>query len=140
MWGKVKFFRKKEFKKDPDKVVPTLVFLMDKIRQASGWPIIIHVAWDDSGHSPHSYHYKGMAVDFHWKADLQKFSYIEQFALLSQFRQIGAIGFYPFWSHPGWHIDVRSGDQRILWYRDQKEKYHYGLDELLKVLLGGING
>lgn len=135
MWEKVKHFKREEFKKDPDKVIPSLVFLMDEIREASGFPIIIHVAWDDSGHTPKSLHYKGMAVDFHWKADLNKFSYLEQFCLLSQFRKIGAIGFYPFWNNPGWHIDIRSNLVRTVWYRDENGVYRYGINNLTRVLV-----
>ena len=133
-WNEIKHFRREEFKKDPDKISPQLVKLMDGIREVSGFPIVIHVAWDDSGHAPNSYHYKGLAVDFHWVASLDRFPYLEQFLLLSQFREIGGIGFYPHWNHPGWHIDLRPSTYRMLWFRDAKGKYHYELFNLFEEL------
>jgi len=134
IWSHVKYFKRDEWKKNPDKVSAKLIYTLDLIRETSGWPIIVHVAWDDSGHSPHSLHYHGMAVDFHFQTDLKKFPFIDQFNVISLFRGIGGIGFYPYWNHPGWHIDLRDGEQRLIWYRDKKGKYIYDPYKVLQVI------
>lgn len=138
-WTQIKNFKKEEWKKDPSKTHPTLILTLDQIREKTkeilpplGAPIIIHVAWDNSGHSPNSYHYKGMAVDFHFKQNT--LTYLEQLTLLLSFNQLGAIGFYPTWNNPGWHIDIRTKNPKILWSRINN-KYHYGIKGILK----GIN-
>lgn len=139
-WKKVKHFLPQEWKKDPDKVAPELVYVTDairgetiKYRPPKGVMMIIHVAWDFSGHSSKSYHYTGLAVDFHFKdyQEMKHFTYWEQFILLSSFRELGGIGFYPDWKHPGWHIDLRNRNPRLLWSRING-KYRYGIDAILR--------
>lgn len=140
-WKDIKYFKKEEWVKDPNKVASELVYVLDDIREETiklrppkGVPIVIHVAWDDSGHAPKSYHYTGLAVDFHFKKlDKNPLTYIEQFLLLSSYRQIGGLGFYPDWAHPGWHADLRIRNPRLLWTRIMGN-YEYGIDAMLKGL------
>ena len=135
-WEQVKHFSPTEWRKDWTKVDPNLILTLDKIRDVVGqlYPgtkILIHVAWEDSGHSPKSYHYTGLAVDFHF--DVPKnvdFNYLKQFMLLNSFREFGGIGFYPHWNHPGWHVDLRDRKPALYWFRDKDGKYHYGLDAI----------
>lgn len=133
-WTQIKYFRPEEWQKDPERVSPTLVKVLDEIRRVSLFPIVIHVAWDWAGHSPKSFHYSGLAVDFHWAVDPKEFSYGEQFMLLSSFRELGGIGFYPYWNNPGWHVDLRDRNPRLLWYRDENGNYVYGYKEIIKAL------
>ena len=104
-WSKVRHFNVGEFGPRADLVDPTLVHIMDELRERSGWAIRINVAWAEKGHSKKSYHYTGQAIDFAFLGG----SSLEQYCFMREFREIGGIGFYPEWNTPGWHIDLRSG-------------------------------
>jgi hypothetical protein len=106
-----------------------LVVLLDQIREEAGCQIVIHEAWAASGHSPKSYHYTGQAVDFSFRG----LSGPEQYCLLSGFRRIGGIGYYPRWIHPGWHVDLRNGLGRLQWVHSEAG-YRYGYRAMAKAL------
>lgn len=118
-WTKVKNFTQKEFRYDPEKVAPELVYLLDDFRALLGQRVYINVAWSSSGHSPKSFHYTGMAVDFHCKEE----NYLDQYALLREFHQLRGVGFYPEWAIPGWHVDLRT--EPLQWIF-RNNAYHYG--------------
>lgn len=122
-WSRVRHFTPDEWKQDSDRVAPELVYLLDDVRERAGVPIVIHEAWAEDGHSDKSWHYKGEAVDFHLKG-LTPF---QQFEILNEFNEIGAIGWYPGWNHPGWHVDIRPmlTGTRLYWWRDEHGAYHY---------------
>lgn len=129
-WAAIRYFRPEEWRYDPEKVVPALVMLLSELRSRAGVPIVIHEAWADKGHSEKSYHYRGMAVDFHFEGNL---SYLEQFAHIVAL-QFGGIGFYPGWHRPGWHVDLRAAqDSRLFWTR-QRGEYKYGPNAIARVL------
>jgi len=131
-WDKIRHFDPEEWGKDPHRVAPALVYTLDEIRHQAGVKIIIHVAWDDGGHSQKSYHYTGLAVDWHF--DDPDFPILEQFALISSFPDIGGIGFYPGWKpYPGWHTDLRVVVPRLLWTR-RGGKYFYGSREIVRAM------
>jgi len=114
---------------------PNLVVAMDNIRGIARVPAVIHVCWDDGGHSEKSYHYTGQAVDFHFSDQGQSPLY-ELLCILSV-PQIGGIGFYPQWSpRPGWHVDIRdwSADGKLYWVA-RDGKYQYGQDAITQALL-----
>jgi hypothetical protein len=58
---------------------------------------------------------------------------MEQFAILSSFRRIGGLGWYPKWITPGWHVDLRLGDERLCWVRNAKGTF-YGCQDLVRAL------
>lgn len=131
-WNEIKYFSKWEWKKDPDKATPELVQAMDQIRELVGVPAIIHVCWDDGGHSERSFHYTGQAVDFHFADQGQ--SYWRELLAIMSVPRIGGIGFYPFWSpRPGWHIDIRSDKLRTFWMRLDGE-YQYGVEKIVAAI------
>lgn len=113
-------FKVNEWVKNPSKVNTGLVLALEAVRVKAGVPIHIHVAWDDGGHATHSYHYKGMAVDFHFDLGLTPLQQLE--AILSVPELVG-IGWYPEWAHHGWHVDIREGD-RLYWVQ-KKGQYIY---------------
>lgn len=128
-WSEVKFFKREEWRKDPDKVDPMLVKTLDEIRDLAGVPIKINVAYSQSGHSNSSYHYKGEAVDFVFLGEL---SFKQQYKILNTHDKLGGIGFYPNWSSgPGWHVDLRP--DKLRWIK-RNGNYIYCEDELLKAL------
>jgi uncharacterized protein YcbK (DUF882 family) len=135
-WSKLRYFVKAEFKDNPDKVDKAIVLLMDDIRHyaAMQYPdrdvrCYIHVAWEQSGHAPKSYHYTGQAVDFHFTG----LSVQEQFGILSACREIGGLGFYPNWNNPGWHLDLRPNTFRLTWLC-HRHNYTYGPNVIIDFL------
>lgn len=113
-------FRLGEWRKDSSKVDARLCSALEAVRIAGGVPIIIHVAWDNAGHAPASYHYKGQAVDFHFAPALPR---EKQLAAILGVHELGGIGWYPDWAHPGWHVDLRQGP-RLFWV-GKSGKYTY---------------
>lgn len=135
LWKGVKHFSRDEWKDDPSKAAPELVLLMDKIRGFAGQPIIIHVCWAKDGHSEKSYHYTGAAVDFHFESGTEPISYWREFVMLSRFRDLGGIGFYPHWEpRPGWHVDIRNAFRRRYWVRKKNGEYRYDDEAIVKHL------
>jgi len=103
-----KHFARSEWRKNPDLVDASLIDKLDAARDLAGLPIHIHVAWDNDGHSPNSYHYRGEAVDFHFDPGLTHSRELEILETVG----FGGIGFYPEWRpRPGWHADIRQGRQ-----------------------------
>jgi len=101
------------------------------------WPMVIHNAYATSGHSRDSYHYEGMATDFHFKTDasLQEQVIKLGWALLDlRLSKFMGIGIYPNWSNPGFHIDSRGIKQR--WVRVNGE-YVYGMDKMRDIVCNG---
>jgi len=129
-WGRVRFFKKDEWLKDPDKVSPDLVLAMDRLREVAGVPILIHVAWEESGHATKSYHYQGLAVDFHFATGM---TCQEEYRVITDLGLFGGVGFYPHWKpRPGWHVDLRKDQLR--WVQNKDKTYAYGRDALTRAL------
>lgn len=115
-----KHFARSEWRKNPDLVDASLIDKLDAARDLAGLPIHIHVAWDNDGHSPNSYHYRGEAVDFHFTPGLPHSRELEILETVG----FGGIGFYPEWRpRPGFHVDIRTG-KLARWIR-AKGVYRY---------------
>ena len=146
-WQKIKHFAAAEFPKNPDAMVLETVLAMDHLREISGESISIHVGWENDGHSTNSYHYKGLAVDFHFSTHKD---FAQQLAWIEAVPEFGGIGFYPDWKpHAGWHIDLRpkANGARLYWVGQRvtvldpktkrpvrKQVYTYDKGMLLKLL------
>ena len=103
-WKRVRHFSPNENWGDPNKIVPELVYRLDAFREYLGKKIHINCGWDTKGHTPHSQHYIGRAVDISF------FSHtVDLFSLYLAAERFGfnGIGLYPDWSYPGLHLDVR---------------------------------
>ena len=124
----MKYFKREEFRHAPERTSPLLMGTMDRLRALAGVPIHIHVAWSDAGHSPNSMHYKGKACDFHFDG----LSPLEQFACISCFPGFNGVGYYPWWNHPGWHVDLRV--PRLYWTSPAQGKYIYDMKALLRTI------
>lgn len=136
-WHKVKHFGREEWVKDPDKISHNVVYLADRMRDAAGVPIVVHVAWDDGGHAENSSHYAdpqtGLAYgfDFHFVG----WPVLDQWLFAERFPWCG-IGVYPFWRNPGLHCDLHSPDRPgRRWWRDEHGVYRPLDRELLRLLL-----
>ena len=119
-WKRIKYFTRKEWEPNADKVNPNLIFTLDAMREFCGKPVMIHCAFETSGHSENSYHYQGEAVDFHIKGlDL-----LEQYLVAEMFNP-GGLGVYPYWNNSGLHFDLRLPKEwrGSRWWRDKEGRY-----------------
>jgi len=75
--------------------------------------MIIHCG-TQGRHCENSYHYKGLAADFHFKPPNGSINFLNQvdhlcrFLAEMQLTDSTALGLYPQWRHPGFHLDVRG--------------------------------
>lgn len=106
----IKHFKWDEFGPRPEKNNKLLMLAMDKLRDISETPIIIHCTWDDGGHSEKSYHYTGNACDFHF---FKHRDFVQQYEWIKMIPEFKGIGFYPQWNNVGWHVDLR--DKMVKW-------------------------
>jgi len=126
-WKTIKHFNPKEKWGDPEKMDYRLVWMLDRLREKIGKPIIIHCGYATDGHAENSYHYKGQAVDFHveggafnfhegWKSVTLEFRNRRMdrkvFFMQEKFWFLG-LGIYPHWNNPGFHLDL--GPARSWW-------------------------
>lgn len=133
-WDAVRHFDPEEFD-DPEEpgshkyIYPATVYLLDTIREKTGWAIITHnkyglrgcVCVRPDGHSPTSLHYVehgASAVDFHFDAPHADIRHQAAAVLRSGFP---GIGIYTAWRWHGrrlpigFHVDQRTRSQ--VWRR-----------------------
>ena len=125
MWDKIRHLPREEWKDDPDKVLPDLVYLLEEVRVDSDVPVVIHVAYEKGGHVQDSSHYAvatefASGVDFH----MVGLSLLDQWLFVERY-PFNGIGIYPFWNQPGLHADLRrlGRDHPHLgkrWWRDDR--------------------
>ncbi|NCC25400.1 MAG: hypothetical protein EOM25_09450 [Deltaproteobacteria bacterium] len=135
-WSAIRHFERSEWGPKPEWVAWELIETLDAVRTEADVPVNIIGSWAESGHSEKSFHYTGMAVDiwFGRGPNDERLSPLEQFALLSSRLILGGIGWYPDWRPvPGWHVDLRNRDPRLLWVR-LGGVYHYGWADLIRAL------
>ena len=120
IWDTIEpYFLKKEPWGEPDKISGLLLLTLHNIRLRSSWPMIIHCGTQGK-HCKNSYHYKGLAVDFHFIPPNNSISFRDQARFLMQylvdmqFSDFTGLGVYPDWKHPGFHLDCRGFKARWL--------------------------
>lgn len=90
------------------------------------WPMVINCAYETKGHSENSYHYKGLAVDFHFNSPyvplVNQYSCLEKTLIDLKIDKFVGFGVYPDWEFPGFHLDLRGSSMN--WIR-VKGKYTY---------------
>mgnify|MGYP001596618714 CR=1 FL=1 len=124
-WTRVRHYAPIEWRDDPDRALPDLVYLMDDMREDAGRPVRIHVCWEAGGHVQDSSHYAtfteyATGVDF----NIEGWSLLDQWLFVERYAFSG-IGIYPFWRAPGLHADLRrlGRDHPRLgkrWWRDDR--------------------
>lgn len=119
---------------------PMLVFIIDKIRaKFEGMGIfIIHSSNEPEDlmlHIPGSYHYQGLAVDFHikLKSDPKAHKKLSEYkriceALMFEIKSLRinkeiGLGIYPYWNNPGFHIDYRHPKGPGTWFQNEAGGY-----------------
>jgi hypothetical protein len=133
-WESIKFFKYTEFSAPEDSesgllMNHYLIMTLDELAQITGHEVIIHPngGFSFKGHSDGSFHYHGMAADFHfgWSRSIGalrpdkerntgpwKLSVREQAKIILGMGKFGGVGVYPEWKPvPGFHVDVRPGFQ-----------------------------
>lgn len=100
-----------------------------KFRVAMGNPMIIHEGYATSGHSPNSYHYRGRAVDFHFRQSNPVF--IRRLVVAAVRCGLYGIGIYPYWVTPGFHLDDRHPNKFQMWKRNKNGIYIYVMGTFL---------
>lgn len=118
-WDKTEFFRHDDISY-PHQTNAKLPPVADSLRRRTGCPMWIHRCHDPMA-SPGSRHRKPVcdALDFH----LVGISLLDAFLAISQDTKIRAIGVYPDWLHPGFHIDLRQRTIRGHWMRLGSDRY-----------------
>ena len=128
IWDTLKHFNKNEAWGKPQKINGLLLLLLDKIRDLSGWPIIIHCG-TQGHHVRHSQHFKGNAVDFHFETEVSLKEQVVRLLEILDILQVGnrvGLGVYRW----GFHLDVRGTKAR--WGRIGKD--YISFEEAVKYL------
>jgi hypothetical protein len=119
---------------DIEKVQWYHVHQLYQIRKAMGVPMVIHCCFAKDGHSTNSYHYQGLATDFHF---LTNMSFKDQTAIMLQtlekLKLIDFCGFgaYLEWVNKGFHYDTRGVS--AMWVQKDK-KYQYGFYNVKQIV------
>ena len=90
------------------------------LRGLLGVPMIVHEGYAETGHAPRSYHGRGRALDFHAAASPR-----QVLSLIDRCGCFGGAGYYPWWSHPGFHIDDRPAGRYQRWVSPARGEYVY---------------
>lgn len=130
-WSQIKYFTPKERWGNPSMMNEKFVKKLDAFRAFVNHPIFITEGYAINGHSPNSYHYKGMAADCKFINKDLKFHVWA--ALHSPF---GGVGIYT-WG-PFLHLDDRPHlpGKRTIWISHRPQIYEpfnmEFLDEVFK--------
>jgi len=95
-------------------------------RMGHDWPMVVHCSYASKGHEENSLHYQGVATDFHFQTD---FKLLFQYEILCEaldelaLDEFVALGVYPQWNRPGFHLDCRG--RRVRWIQ-LGGRYLYG--------------
>lgn len=109
-WSEIHHFSKRENWGDWTKVDKKVIIKLDQMREYCGKLIVIHCAYEKSGHTNNSQHYLGKAVDI----NIIGMKLVEQYLLAERFGWTG-IGLYNCWKNPGLHLDLRDEEIGARW-------------------------
>lgn len=115
-WERIRYFKPHEWGQWRS-VSTELIEAVDDLRAMIGAPCTIHVAYATQGHSDGSWHYKGLAVDLHFRG----VSLLDQVLAAERLGLFGGIGAYPHWANRGLHLDLGPKGRR--WLRNSHGIY-----------------
>jgi len=124
-WNRLKFLKENEAWGSPEKMSGLLLFALDVIREELKCPVIIHCGWSaGTGHAPNSYHYSGLACDFHIEGGSLSYNAGKIVEILNNLGVLNyGLGAYPEWGTPGFHLDLRP--TLTYWVSTEKGRYTY---------------
>ena len=110
---------------DSNQVNGLLLRILDEIRAEVGAPVLIHAAYETSGHASNSEHKRGDAIDCHFKGVTLWRAYQGIQKVLAKYNLVDrvGIGVYFWWNSPGFHIDLRGFG--LTWYSRSSNNYVY---------------
>lgn len=125
-WSKLEFFKKTENWGDPSKMDALLLMDLDRFRREVGHPFRLLAAYANDGHSEHSFHYLGRAVDgrFHDQETGKSLS-VKAHLLAALKSPFNGVGIY-LWGAGGpfLHLDNRPIEgMRKMWVSPTQGKY-----------------
>jgi hypothetical protein len=131
IWTRIKrYFSKDEAWGNPEDISGLLLMVLYQIRLASGWPVIIHCGTQGK-HCKNSYHYKGLAVDFHFDTNVasltEQIQPLLNFLEEMQLKDFVGLGVYPEWNNPGFHLDVRGYKARWAFVGGKQVSFEEGI-------------
>jgi hypothetical protein len=130
-FNRLKYLKESEAWGNARKVSGLLMFVLDVVREEFDRPLIINCAWaPGTGHATNSYHYKGLAADFHIEGSGIMYQAPKMIEILNQLGVLNyGLGAYPNWNSPGWHLDLRA--DLCFWVSKVKDSYSYFKDREL---------
>lgn len=117
-WDRVRNFGPSEFGAW-EKLDARLVYALDEFREYVGVPLHVHTAYRERSDFADSQHPHGRAVDVCAKG----LSLLDFWLAAERHPGFTGIGLYPFWSHPGLHLDIRLALVRARWWRNLSGQY-----------------
>lgn len=117
-WDTVRHFSQAEFGAW-EKLDSRLIYALDEFRETIRSPIHIHTAYRERSDFADSQHPHGRAVDVCAKG----LPLLDFWLAAERHPVFTGIGLYPFWSHPGLHLDIRLALVRARWWRDMQGRY-----------------
>lgn len=114
---------------DVTQVNGLLLRILDEIRIEVGKPLLIHAAYETSGHGSASEHGRGDAIDFHIAGVTLWTTYQAMQKVLKRYNlqdRVG-IGVYFWWASKGFHLDLRGFG--LTWYTTSGSNYIYNKAE-----------
>lgn len=138
-WEQIKRFRREEFDY-PDKLDMRLIVMADAmlVRETRYRPGLQFIVHNDYRPGDPKTHGMGWALDGHFQIKhsgcIKNLSIEDQFFICMRY-PFGGVGIYPWWTHPGVHIDVKPrslSDRRRMWLSPAEKDYLPVEDYFLK--------
>lgn len=106
----LRYFKPSEFS-NPGMMETALLEQLDEARHRLGYPLRITSSFRPGAVAPSggpSQHAAGAAVDMHSPG----MPCVELYLALERMELFGGIGIYPWWTHPGVHVDIGPRGRR----------------------------
>lgn len=141
IWDYLKYFKVNERSEsggnawgDYTKMNGLLLRILDEIREEAGASITVHCGYELREGS-NSEHRRGNAVDFHFNKITPAQGYRAIIKVLTKYNLLNryGLGYYSWWIHRGFHLDLRG--YKCVWLSTASLKYTYD-EAKMKAALG----
>lgn len=116
IWTQLRYFKIRENWGDPWHMNGAFLLALDTIRHYynDDERFIIHCAYELEGHKSGGDHPLGNGADLHIENILLKTAYEKMLGILNylQLDEVMALGVYPEWNNPGFHLGLRGSKAR----------------------------